>query len=143
MRFPRPDVFLIVLIVCISLPGAIAYIAYIVTGDPTLIPLGVTQQELAKTKGTIVAHDIAVQIDWGADADYASTPQEIEFLLNRSLNGFGVDHHFRHATVPGGTVAVTYFVSGNQFGPYTPGNAVRGIRAAVAALKIGRPKTDP
>ena len=134
----RINLLLPAIIVAVALPGSLAYLYFKTTGDPTLRPLGITREELAATFSDEHVLDITVQVDWGVDTKFTTPRAEVQRVLSRALQAVNVDHHFRFKDVPGDAVLITYVVGYNRFGPYRPGQAADGIRAAVAALSMER-----
>ncbi len=135
----RINLLLPAMIVAVALPGSSAYLYYRATKDPTLRPLAVTKEELAKTRGESHVVDIVVQIDWGRDVQASISRPDLERAIARTFDAFAVDHRFRHTDVAGDSVQITYVVGPNRYGPYTPPSAAQGIRAAVAAMKMAAP----
>ena len=133
---PRISLFLPIMIAAIALPGTAAYLYFRYTQDPTLRPLGLTQEALAKTRNATEAFGITVRIDWGRESKFQNTPEHLELLIGRTLTSLDVEHHFRHEIVNGRHVRITYVVGQNRFGPFAPDHAADGIRASIAALRM-------
>ena len=114
---PRLNLILPALIIAVALPATAAYTYYRTTRDPTLRPLGITREEMAATFGEKHVLDITVEIDWGADTNFADSRETLQSILSRSLTAANADHHFQIKDVPGEDVLITYVVGYNHFGP--------------------------
>lgn len=124
------------LIVAVALPATSAYLYYHATQDPTLRPLGVTQEELAVTDNAGNTAAINVRLDWGADTTLKLSPEQVQETLTRTLDAFNAEFWFTINPVPGNRVLVSYHVGANEFGPYPIADTTHGLRVAVETQRI-------
>lgn len=131
------------LIVAVTLPAASAYLYYHATQDPTLRPLGVTQEELAVTDNAGNTAAINVRLDWGEDTTLKLSHKQVQETLTRTLAAFNAEFWFTINTVPGNRVRVSYHVGANKFGPYPITDTTDGLRVAVETQRVIQAANQP
>lgn len=119
-----------------ALPTALALTYYVVTGDPTFRPLGISKAALEKFDPPDPSLDIVVAIGWGEDARLKQDQDEVAALIGRSIAAYDVAYRFRHFPIEGDEVLIWYIVRQTRIGPYPASKAARGVSAAITALRL-------
>lgn len=135
MASNRRYALLFAIIACAALPATSAYVLYEVTDNPTLRPLGITQERLATVGG--VATDgatIVVEVAWGADRTSGTTQRELRQTIARTLAPRTDSFVFRFDEVPGSGLGITFRVGVNSYGPFPQERMIDGIMPSLIAL---------
>ena len=133
----RISILIPTIILAVTLPEAIALGFYYYTGDPTLLPLGITETSLSEAKIAQNTRAITVFIEWGADATTPNSRNQVGKALHQAMRIYDVEYRLRFRTVPGEAVQIHFLVDSNRIGPYGLHNVAAGIPLALAAFRIG------
>ena len=126
------------IILAVTLPEAIALGFYYYTGDPTLLPLGITKTSLSEAPVARNTRAITVFIEWGADATTPNSRNQVGKALHQAMRIYDIEYRLRFRTVPGEAVQIHFLVDSNRIGPYALHNVAAGIPLALAAFRIGQ-----
>jgi hypothetical protein len=131
----RRYALLFAIIACAALPATSAYVLYEVTDNPTLRPLGITQESLAAVEGGVSEGvSIVVSVDWGADRVGGMTQNELREIISGTLSRRTDSFMVRFQDVPGADVGVTFSVGVNRYGPFPKERMIDGIMPSLIAL---------
>ncbi|MEC7762711.1 MAG: hypothetical protein VX874_12470 [Pseudomonadota bacterium] len=132
--------YVLVVIALLVTPTAASLGFYVITQDPNLRPLGVTQEALsAYARGRIDGQvHVVAQIEWvpGNTAGYSQ--RAFEMALENAFRAKGVEVFvFFHDGVD--RTRVNFRVGRSTIGPFSPAQAARGVTAAVDAYRMHVP----
>lgn len=136
----RPVLWLIGLIVVICFPMAAALGLYVVSDDPAMRPLGITQ-EAERAFATGRPEDlrplvIAVSVAWVDGQAEGHTRTSLRRALVKAFEAKGVEQVTISFAPGAGRTMITYDVLESVVGPYPVSTAAQGINAAVQALDM-------
>ncbi len=134
----RLNILIPTIILAVTLPEAIALGIYYYTGDPTLLPLGITKTGLSEAPVSQNTRAITVFIEWGANATTPNSRDQVGKALHQAMRIYEVEYRVRFKTVPGEAVRIHFLVDSNRIGPYALSNVASGIPLALAAFRIGQ-----
>lgn len=132
----RRYILVIAILLLTGLPATGAYFLYVFTKNPSLRPLGISQEKLAAVEGPAKSVSIQVHVDWGSDRTGAVTQADLRKLISGTLSTRTEDFIFEFNDVPGDQIGVTFVVGANRYGPFPPGRLIEGIVPALAALDM-------
>jgi len=132
----RKYVPLMAILTVVTLPAILMTIAFYITENPTLRPLGVTQEKLAVLEGQTNSIAIYVYVDWGRDRTGTATKADLHKMVSDVLVRRTDNYVFRFNDVPGDRIGVTFVVGPNRYGPYPPARILDGIIPALVALNM-------
>ncbi|HHC29669.1 MAG TPA: hypothetical protein ENK80_03770 [Rhodobacterales bacterium] len=123
------------IVLVLAFPTALTLGWYQLSKNPSLRPLGVTQQALAAYNGASDSIEIVALVDWVPPRTGNYTKAHLRRALSESFAAKGVD--VRIVFRPGkDATRVTYQVGKTLLGPYSTARASEGIGAAVEAFKM-------
>lgn len=135
MASNRRYALLFAIIACAALPATSAYVLYEVTDNPTLRPLGITQERLARVNGGATdGVSIVVEVAWGADRTGGISQRELRQTISRTLAPRTDNFVFRFDEVPGSGLGITFRVGVNSYGPFPQERMIDGIVPSLIAL---------
>jgi|UPI0005C4DA30 hypothetical protein len=135
MTSKRRYALLFAIIACAALPATSAYVLYEVTDNPTLRPLGITQERLASVNGgPSEGVSILVRVDWGADRRDGITQRELREIIASTLSSRTDSFVFQFEDVPGSEIGITFSVGVNSYGPFPKERMIDGIMPSLIAL---------
>lgn len=123
--------------VFIVTPTILALVAYVITHNPSLRPLGMTIERMVQAgqiegKGLIV-----VVVDIGEEAEGALSPDAYKSAFETTFDRLRSEALIHFRSVPRSKeVNVTYLVGDSQIGPYPAHRAAEGVKAALQAEKM-------
>jgi len=130
---PR-DLLVITMIVVFPTICALAW--YHFTDDPTIRPLGITEQALRQhgpaEQGLIVAH-----LSWDGEAEHGSADRYAN-ALTRAFAAKGVPVHVNIRNADGHGTYVAYDIGASYLGPFPKARAAGWINAAVEAYRMSQ-----
>ncbi|WP_288926190.1 hypothetical protein [uncultured Maritimibacter sp.] len=140
MAARRNILYVLGIIALIVMPTVMSLGYYVVTKDPNLRPLGVTQQALSaydRGRPTEQIHIVA-QVEWVPARAGGYSQRALELAIVNAFKAKGVEVFvFFHPGVD--ATRVTYRVGHTTIGPYSVARAARGISAAVEAFHMHVP----
>ncbi len=141
MLVQRSVTHLIMVIVTVVMPSAVALVWYYFSQDPTVRPLGITQESLRAFNGEMRIYEIVAEVA-GAGRGGTPTAQQIERELTGVFHskGVAVRVNFLDSNIAG--TRITYRIGPSTIGPYPYARAVEGINAAIEAYRMSAP-VDP
>lgn len=122
----------------VMLPAAAATAYFLYTGDPSLRPLGVTQESLATGGADPGFIAIAVRVDLGRDRPDALTRAALRRFIARAMAAKTTDYFVTFRERPGTAVGITLEVGANRYGPFPPDGLAAGVQTAAVALEMAR-----
>jgi len=135
MTSNRRYAYLFAVIACAALPATSAYVLYEVTDNPTLRPLGITQERLATVSaGRADGVSILVEVAWGADRTEGMSQRELRQTIADTLAPRTDSFVVRFDEVPGREVGITFRVGVNSYGPFPKERLIDGIVPSLIAL---------
>ncbi len=136
----RRDIFTLATVVgLLTLPtaGSLSYFA--ITKDPSIRPLGITQESLRAYSGDSSAgFEILAMVEWDSARSGQVTRDDMNRALINVFESKGVHAQVFFTKGYNGTF-VKYQVGPSVFGPYPQSRAAEGISAAVAAYRVRIP----
>jgi len=131
----RSLAYVMLIILIITLPTALALGWYRFTQNPNLRPLGITREALRAYGVPGTGVEVVAYVDWPAAHSRHSARQQLSDDLRASFSSKGVDVLVVFRSTDGPT-RVTYEVGNSVLGPYPTGRAAEGIAAAVEAYRM-------
>ena len=119
-----------------ALPTISALGYFVLTGDPTFRPLGISEAALARFANSQEDLAVVVTIRRGRDTGLNATTSEVERKFAAALRPYDVPMRIRTEIVPGRDVTVTLQVRSTHLGPFDLRSAPSAISAAVSAYHL-------
>lgn len=128
---------IIAIILVVSMPAATSLIAYQITKNPALRPLGRTLNDEAIYNGTAYSNEIVALIDWSTGRQKSFTKRDISTAILRAFDAHGVVARviFKDNNT-NGFVTIRYRIGRNTLGPDPVTKAADSIKGAVAAYRM-------
>lgn len=134
---PKQTLLIVALIAGAAAPAIMSVLAYEITQDPSLRPLGRTKNDMAIFRGEVIVTKVIAQISWPARRRTNFTKQELSTSIRNGFSSHGVAVQINLTMIPGdGPITVAYTVGRNQFKPRTVRHLADGVKTAVAAYKM-------
>lgn len=124
-------------VLLLAAPALLQRLASHFIDDPYLLPLALTAEDLAASgEGLGDPSFIQVQIDWGRGYGGPATRDGLRRMIAQSLDRRTTRYYVYFRDRSGDRIGVRFVVGANAYGPYSPAGMVRGIDAALTALKM-------
>lgn len=136
----RRDMFTLgTVIALVTLPTAGSLLYFAITKDPSIRPLGITQESLRAYSGEGgTGIEIFAMVEWDSARSGQLTREDMHHRLVNVFKSKGVHVRVFFSEGLNGTF-VKYQVGRSVIGPYPQNRAAEGILAAVAAYRIHVP----
>lgn len=132
----RAAKILTALIIGVSAPTVASLGYFLITGDPTFRPLGLSKLALDTFQQERASMDILADIRWGNAARLSDSQDQVRAIISQKLESYDVDYRVQINPTEGTEITITYVVMGSRIGPYPITQAGRGLGAAVTALRL-------
>ncbi|MCI2394780.1 hypothetical protein [Aliiroseovarius sediminis] len=134
---------LFVIIAVIMLPTALSLAWYHYSQDPTLRPLGITQEAIER-ETPIRRPEVIAQLHWDRAVEGQSSDRFAQLLVQ----AFDIKNIALQVVVtdtPDEGSSVLYQVGASRIGPFDKANAVKGVNAAIQAyhMIVAHPRPPP
>ena len=128
--------YILVIILVLIAPTLISLGYYVVTRNPALRPLAVTQASLSSYEaGLGLGGHVVARIEWVEEDNMGFSRRQIERLVTRAFEAKGIEVDV--LVVPGvEETSITYLVGASRMGPYPVIHAAAGVSAAAAAFHM-------
>lgn len=126
--------FVALIVIILVLPTALSLGWYYLSKNPSLRPLGVTEQALAAYSGESAGVEIVALVDW-VPGSGKYTKAQLARAISQSFAAKGVAARIMFRDGQRAT-QVTYKIGKTILGPYSTDRASEGIRAAVEAFNM-------
>ena len=127
--------YLLLVPVALAIPAIGLVVVGKVTDNPYLQPLGLSREKLATSGEIPETVAIIVQVDWGEDYPGAVTQYALQETISHNLTFRTDEFVFLFNDVPGDRVGITFKVSHNEYGPFSPNGWLDGMVTALIALQ--------
>lgn len=117
----------------VALPSVIAVAAHMFTDDPTLRPLGITQEKLDE-RSPVGRIEIVAYIRWNTARERV-TKEAFGNAIIRAFDAKNMTPRLEITEVSGQHSIVTYQIGPSRVGPFPTSAAAHGIEAASAAYR--------
>lgn len=124
--------YLCMVVALVTFPTAGSLTYYAITKDPSMRPLGITEQSLRAYAGEAKVVSIAAIVEWDSARSGGITRRDMQELLINVFKSKGVDVQVYFTEGHNGTF-VKYQVGASIIGPFPQSRAAEGITGAVAA----------
>ncbi|MCI2399956.1 hypothetical protein [Aliiroseovarius subalbicans] len=129
-----------ILITVIVLPTAGALLYYYLSNDPTVRPLGITQQSLqAFETGDVQAFEIVALVSFDDRRSGGVSRRVFATSLMNAFRAKGVNVRVAFKDTGAAGTWVTYQIGPSTVGPFPQSRAADGISAAVEAYRMTVP----
>lgn len=132
----RDNIYLSIAAALIVTPASFMLTLFWLTGDPTLRPLGITEEKLADAGRIASGGPIVTTVLMGKGASLPMTRAQFETSINRAFDLYGLESKFKYAAHSGSGIRITYTVGKSRIGVYSLRRAAEGIRPTAEASQM-------
>ncbi|MCA0041978.1 hypothetical protein [Celeribacter litoreus] len=133
----KDSILIGLLTIFIVTPAVMSLIAYLITGNPSLRPLGITFERLIEAGQINDKSAIIALVEIGTEAESASPQSEYKAALEITFSRLETDVQVQFRTIKGSrAVNITYIVGESRIGPFPANRAAEGVIAATEAARM-------